>query len=57
LVQFLAERGKGANSMGGTQGCERDSILKHGLDQQPLEQELPLHSPDHINVRGREYYH
>lgn len=34
-----------------------ESILKHRLDQQPLEQELPLNSPDHINVRGREYYH
>jgi len=34
-----------------------DSILKHRLDQQPLEQELPLSSPDHANVRGRAYYH
>jgi transposase len=33
-----------------------ESILKHRLDQQPLEQELPLNSPHHINVRGREYY-
>ena len=33
-----------------------DSILKHRLDQQPLEQELPLSSPDHANVRGRDYY-
>jgi transposase len=34
-----------------------DSILKHRLDQQPLEQELPLNSPDHANVRGANYYH
>jgi len=34
-----------------------DSILKHRLDQQPLEQELPLSSPDHANLRGRAYYH
>ncbi|MHC1762693.1 MAG: IS21 family transposase [Verrucomicrobiia bacterium] len=34
-----------------------ESILKRRLDQQPLEQELPLNSPDHVNVRGREYYH
>jgi hypothetical protein len=33
-----------------------ESILKHRLDQQPLEQELPLKSPDHPNVRGRDYY-
>ncbi len=34
-----------------------DSILKHRLDQQPLEPELPLNSPDHANVRGGAYYH
>ncbi len=34
-----------------------DSILKHRLDQQPLEPELPLNSPDHANVRGGTYYH
>ena len=33
-----------------------ESILQNRLDQQPLEQELPLNSPDHVNVRGREYY-
>jgi hypothetical protein len=33
-----------------------ESILKHRLDQQPLEQELPVTSPDHANVRGRGYY-
>jgi len=33
-----------------------DSILKHRLDQQPWEPELPLNSPDHANVRGRDYY-
>lgn len=33
-----------------------DSILQHRLDQQPLEPELPLNSPDHVNVRGRAYY-
>lgn len=34
-----------------------DSILKHRLDQQPLEPELPLNSPDHSNLRGGAYYH
>jgi transposase len=34
-----------------------ESILKHRLDQQPLEQDLPLSSPEHANVRGRAYYH
>jgi transposase len=34
-----------------------ESILKHRLDQQPLEQELPFNSPHHSNVRGRDYYH
>ena len=33
-----------------------ESILKHRLDQQPLEPELPLNPPDHANVRGRSYY-
>jgi len=33
-----------------------ESILKRRLDEQPLEQELPLKSPDHANVRGRDYY-
>lgn len=32
------------------------SILEHQLDQQPLEQELPLHSPNHQNLRGKDYY-
>jgi transposase len=32
------------------------SILDHQLDQQPLEQELPFHSPSHQNVRGKDYY-
>jgi transposase len=32
------------------------SILENQLDQQPLEQELPLHSPNHENVRGKDYY-
>lgn len=32
------------------------SILEHQLDDQPLEQELPLHSPNHQNLRGKEYY-
>ena len=32
------------------------SILDHQLDQQPLEQELPLHTPVHENVRGKDYY-
>jgi transposase len=34
-----------------------ESILQRRLDQEPLEEELPLNSPDHVNVRGREYYH
>jgi transposase len=33
------------------------SILEHRLDQQPVEQELPLKSPPHQNLRGRNYYH
>jgi transposase len=33
------------------------SILDHQLDQQPLEPELPLQSPNHDNVRGKDYYH
>ncbi|OQC65566.1 MAG: hypothetical protein BWX48_02316 [Verrucomicrobia bacterium ADurb.Bin006] len=33
-----------------------ESILRHRLDQQPLEQELPLKSPGHANVRGPDYY-
>ncbi len=32
------------------------SILDHQLDQQPLEQELPLNSPSHENIRGKDYY-
>lgn len=32
------------------------SILEHQLDQQPLEQELPLNSPSHENIRGKDYY-
>lgn len=32
------------------------SILENQLDQQPLEQELPLNSPSHENVRGKDYY-
>jgi transposase len=32
------------------------SILAHRLDQQALEQELPLCSPLHQNVRGQQYY-
>jgi transposase len=34
-----------------------ESILKHRLDEQPWEQELPWNSPPHPNVRGPEYYH
>ena len=33
-----------------------ESILNHQLDQQPLEPELTLQSPDHENVRGKDYY-
>lgn len=32
------------------------SILRKRLEAQPLEQELPLNSPDHNNVRGADYY-
>ncbi len=32
------------------------SILDHQLETQPLEQELPLNSPNHANVRGKDYY-
>ena len=32
------------------------SILEKGLDRQPEEPELPLHSPSHENVRGEGYY-
>jgi hypothetical protein len=32
------------------------SILDNQLDQQPLEQELPLQTPNHDNVRGKDYY-
>ena len=34
------------------------SILKSGLDQQPLlfEQPKEVQSPDHRNIRGRDYY-
>ena len=33
------------------------SILEKQLDGQPLEQELPLSSPAHENLRGSPYYH
>jgi transposase len=32
------------------------SILQHHLENQPLEQELALHSPPHDNLRGSPYY-
>jgi len=32
------------------------SILSNRLEAQPLEQELPLSSPDHGNLRGPGYY-
>ena len=32
------------------------SILENSLDQQPIEQELPLPSPPHSNLRGSPYY-
>jgi transposase len=32
------------------------SILENHLDRQPLEQELPLPSPAHANLRGSPYY-
>ncbi len=36
-----------------------DSILKHGLDRQPLpeQEQLQLQLPDHDNLRGSGYYH
>jgi transposase len=33
------------------------SILQNRLEAQPLEQELPLPSPSHENLRGGPYYH
>ena len=33
------------------------SILQNNLEAQPLEQELPLPSPVHENLRGAPYYH
>ncbi len=33
-----------------------ESILKNNLEAQPLEQELPLPSPTHENLRGAPYY-
>jgi transposase len=37
-----------------------ESILKHGLDQQPLIESTPSHEPppslDHENIRGADYY-
>lgn len=34
-----------------------DSILKSGLDKQPLENELPFQTPRHENLRGQTYFH
>jgi transposase len=35
-----------------------ESILKHGLDQQPLpESQQSSRTPDHGNLRGATYYH
>lgn len=34
-----------------------ESILKHRLEEQPLEAELPFTTPAHDNVRGGTYYH
>ena len=35
-----------------------ESILKHRLDEQPLEEQQELHLPDtHDNIRGPAYYH
>ena len=35
-----------------------ESILKNGLDREPVDEELPLHTPQsHENVRGGDYYH
>lgn len=33
-----------------------ESILQNHLENQPLEQELPLNSPTHSNLRGGQYY-
>jgi transposase len=33
-----------------------ESILRHGLDKQPMQLPLPLTHPDHDNVRGPGYY-
>jgi transposase len=67
-VMGIMRLGKGAGSQRLEAACRRalyfgtctyrsiQSILENKLDQQPLEQELPLHSPDHENVRGKDYY-
>jgi transposase len=33
-----------------------ESILRHGLDKQPMQPPLPLTHPDHDNLRGPGYY-
>jgi len=60
--------GKGANQVRLEAACQRalhfdtcsyrsiKSILQNHLENQPLEQELPLHSPPHENLRGSSYY-
>ena len=47
-----------ALAIGATSFKSIDSILKHGLDQQPLpEPATPAPAIDHDNVRGPTYYH
>jgi transposase len=67
-VLGITRLGKGAGDVRLEAACRRalhfgacsyksiKSILENQLDQQPLEQDLPLASPDHPNVRGKDYY-
>lgn len=67
-VMGIIRLGKGAGDTRLEAACRRalhfgtctyksiQSILENQLDQQPLEPELPLNSPSHENVRGKDYY-
>lgn len=46
-----------AQKIGGFNYCSLQSILKNGLDQQPLPEQADLRLPDdHSNLRGPDYY-
>lgn len=54
----LENAAKRALSIGATRYQSIESILKRGLDSQPLpNDEIQLTSPTHANVRGANYYH